>query len=68
MRLGIAYPVLDPPERPTMNNHAADLDTLLRLETWQEDLFARLDELDKRVEDVLRECQIGCRPTDSGEK
>jgi len=51
-----------------MNNHAADLDTLLKLETWQEDLLARLDELDKRVEDVLRECQIGCRPTDSGDK
>jgi len=42
-----------------MNNRAADLDTLLKLETWQEDLLARLDELDKRVEEVLRECQIG---------
>jgi hypothetical protein len=51
-----------------MNNRAADLDTLLKLETWQEDLLARLDELDKRVEEVLRESQIGHRPTDPGEK
>jgi hypothetical protein len=51
-----------------MNTHAAELDTLLKLETWQEDLLARLDDLDKRIEQVLRECQAGCRPTDSGNK
>jgi hypothetical protein len=51
-----------------MEDRPARLDTLLELETWQEDLFARLDELDKRVEEVLRGCQAGCRATDSGGK
>jgi hypothetical protein len=51
-----------------MEDRPTRLDTLLELETWQEDLFARLDELDKRVEEVLRGCQAGRRATDSGGK
>jgi hypothetical protein len=68
MPVGDRFPRRTRRKDPTMNHRAADLDTLLKLETWQEDLLARLDELDKRVEEVLRECQIGYRPTDPGEK
>jgi hypothetical protein len=48
-----------------MDSRGSQLDTLLQLETWQEDLLVRLDELDKRVEEVLREWQAGLRPKDS---
>ena len=36
---------------------ATHLDTILQLETQHEDLLLRLDELDKRVVQVLTECQ-----------
>lgn len=35
---------------------AAQLEALLDLEARHEDLLARLDELDQRVETVLRDC------------
>ena len=40
-----------------MNRRAPDLTAVLELEARHEDLLARLDELDKRVEQVLREWQ-----------
>jgi hypothetical protein len=51
-----------------MDNRAADLDTLLEIDTRHEDLLARLDDLDKRVEQVLKEWQGGHQPADSGGK
>ncbi len=40
-----------------MTDRSPHLDMLLELETRHEDLLTRLDELDRRVEDVLKECQ-----------
>jgi len=40
-----------------MDDGIAHLDTLLELENRHEDLLQRLDELDRRVEKVLREWQ-----------
>ena len=40
-----------------MEEPAPRLDTLLDLESRHEDLLQRLDELDKRVQGVLKECQ-----------
>ena len=42
-----------------MQSRNPQLDTLLELETRHEDLLRRLDELDKKVEKVLKECQGG---------
>jgi hypothetical protein len=39
-----------------MENDANHLDTLFDLETQHDDLLRRLAELDRQVEDVLREC------------
>jgi hypothetical protein len=39
-----------------MDNQAPHLDLLLDLETRHDDLLARLEELDKRVERVLADC------------
>lgn len=49
-----------------MEDRAPHLDALLNLETRHEDLLARLDELDRQVEAVLKECQTGRQPTDPG--
>jgi hypothetical protein len=48
-----------------MDNRSTQLDVLLQLETRHEDLLRRLDELDKRVEKALAECQAYWKPADS---
>lgn len=48
-------------EEPPMENRTPHLDTLLELETRHEDLLQRLDELDKKVEKVLKQCQASRR-------
>jgi hypothetical protein len=40
-----------------MDHQTAQLDLLIDLEARHEDLLLRLDELDKRVEKTLAECQ-----------
>jgi tetrahydromethanopterin S-methyltransferase subunit G len=40
-----------------MDQYTAQLDLLIDLEARHEDLLVRLDELDKRVEKTLAECQ-----------
>ena len=40
-----------------MDDQADHLQALMELETRHEDLLGQLDELDKRVECVLRACQ-----------
>jgi energy-coupling factor transporter ATP-binding protein EcfA2 len=40
-----------------MDHQTAQLDLLIDLEARHEDLLVRLDELDKRVEQTLAECQ-----------
>ena len=40
-----------------MDQYTAQLDLLIDLEVRHEDLLVRLDELDKRVEKTLAECQ-----------
>jgi hypothetical protein len=40
-----------------MDTASASLDLLMELETRHEELLLRLDELDKRVEKTLAECQ-----------
>ncbi len=40
-----------------MDTRAAQLDLLMDLETRHDDLMLRLEELDKRVERTLAECQ-----------
>ncbi|MBN2477622.1 MAG: hypothetical protein JXB62_23645 [Pirellulales bacterium] len=40
-----------------MDDGCSQLNLLLDLETRHEDLLERLDELDKRVAQVLRQCQ-----------
>jgi hypothetical protein len=42
-----------------MDAAPAPLDTLLDLEQRHEELLVQLDELDKRVESVLKECLAG---------
>ena len=49
-----------------MENRAANLDVLLEIDSRHEDLLIRLDELDKRVEQVLKEWQAARQPADSG--
>ena len=49
-----------------MDDRAPHLDVLQQIETRHEDLLARLDELDKRVAEVLKEWQGGCQAADSG--
>jgi len=55
----IAHPsTLNSPNDPfAMENRAANLDVLLEIDSRHEDLLVRLDELDKRVEQVLKEWQ-----------
>ena len=51
-----------------MDNRGPNLEAILQLEAWQEDLLTQLDDLDNRVKEVLKECQATRRPTDSGGK
>ena len=43
-----------------MEDETTQLNVLLELETRHDDLLQRLDELDRRVERVLKECQPAC--------
>ena len=43
-----------------MEDETTQLNTLLELETRHDDLLQRLEELDHRVERVLKECQPAC--------
>lgn len=51
-----------------MENRAPNLDVLLEIDTLHEDLLVRLDELDQRVEKMLKEWQAGRQGADSGGK
>ena len=42
----------------------AEANILVDLDARQDDVLARLDELDRQVERVLREFQAGSQPTD----
>lgn len=44
-----------------MEDRTPHLETLLELETRHEDLLQRLDELDRKVEKVLKQCQVARR-------
>ena len=46
------------PRPHLMNTQAAQLDLLKELEVRHEELIVQLDELDKRVEKTLAECQV----------
>ena len=51
-----------------MEERAANLDVLLEIDSRHEDLLVRLEELDKRVEQVLKEWQAGRQGADLGGK
>lgn len=68
MRIGRPVPLHRPSDLSAMENRAANLDVLLEIDSRHEDLLVRLDELDKRVDQVLNEWQATRQGADSGGK
>jgi hypothetical protein len=47
-----------------MHYHTPHLDTILDLEARHEELLARLEELDRRVETALKDWQAAAKPAE----